>query len=265
MMEKFIKYTEKLEYITVVFLLRFHNFKERINNHNLKVYLGLYVLILLYFQWYYVSVLLRLSQNPLFLNIIVFLLIAPTALVTIILIRTLIFVINPKHKRYGKQTLDVKKELLKKYKLKRRKNINIPSKNKLILKEDYSHTDIANELVKLHKNNVELVKPFVYRYFKTNDYRQRFRTFFTNKQIPQIGVSKEVYIEFYWVLYKSGIIKNSFAEISKLLANTFGKEKNSSLYKIKSSTIEKYPSERNFEKKYTKEPSIRSFFNKNPK
>jgi hypothetical protein len=264
-MEKFIKYTEKLEYITVVFLLRFHNFKERLSNHNLKIYLGLYILILLYFQWYYINTLLYFSQNSLLLNIIVLLLIIPTILVTVILARILIFIINPKHKRYGKQTLDVKKELSRKYKPTKRKRVGVVAKNRLTLREDYSHTDIANELIKIHKNNPDQVKTFIYYYFKTNDYRQKFRTLFRNKELPQISVSKETYIEFYWVLYKSGILKNSFAEISRFLANTFGQEKNSPLYQIESSTIEKYPSEKNFKNNYKKEPTVRSFFNKNSK
>ena len=97
--DKFIKYTEKLEYVTVVFLLRFYNFKEQLSNHNLKIYLSLYILILLYFQWYYVNTLLYFSQNSLLLNIIVLLLIIPTILVTVILARILIFIINPKYKK----------------------------------------------------------------------------------------------------------------------------------------------------------------------
>jgi len=178
--DKFIKYTEKLEYLTVVFLLRLHNFKERLSNHNLKIYLGLYILILLYFQWYYVNTLLYFSQNSLLLNNNCIVLIIPTILVTVILARILIFIINPKHKRYGKQTLEVKKELSRKYKPSKRKRAGIAAKNKLALREDYSHTDIANELIKIHKNNPDQVKTFIYYYFKTNDYRQKFRTLFKN-------------------------------------------------------------------------------------
>jgi len=264
-LEKFIKYTEALERKTIVFLLKFHNFKEQINNHKLKVFVGSYILVLLYFFGYYIHTLTRISQNPLYLNIIAFILLAPTIWAIILLIRVLIFVINPKYKRYEKQTLAIKKELQKKYKTKERKNSKRSTKNKLTLNEDYSHTYIANELIKLHKNNVRQVKSFVYHYFKTNDYRQKFRTLFKSEELPQITVPKETYIEFYWVLYKSGILKNSFAEISRFLANTFGKDKNSRLYQIESSTIEKYPSEKIFKNNYKKKPTIRSFFNKNPK
>ncbi len=263
--EKFIKYTEKIEYKTVVFLLHFHNFKERLNNHTLKIYLGIYVLILLTFEGYYFYLLTNISQNPVYLNIIVFALIPLTAWAIILLVRVLILVINPNHKKDSEKMIEIKNQLSKKQKAKKRKKRDTSSINKLTLNKDYSHTYIANELIKLHKNNTEQVKPFVYHYFRTNDYRQKFRTFFKSKELPKIEVPKETYIEFYWVLYKSGTLENSFAEISRFLANTFGKEKNSPLYQIESSTIEKYPSEKNFKNNYKKEPTVRSFFNKNPK
>jgi hypothetical protein len=263
--EKFLKYTEKIEYKTIVFLLYFHNFKERLNNHTLKAYLGIYILILLGFEGYYFYLLTNISNNPFYLNFLIFLLIPLTAWAIILLIRVLVMVINPKRKKYSQKMIEIKKRLSKKQNAKEKRKGIITTTKKLTLKEDYSHTDIANELIKVHENNPDKVKTFIYHYFETNDYRQKFRTLFKNKELPKIAISKEAYIEFYWVLYKSGILKNSFAEISRFLANTFGKDKNSPLYQMGSSTIEKYPSEKNFKNNYKKTPTLRSFYNKPPK
>lgn len=196
---------------------------------------------------------------------LVFILLAPTIWVIILLIRIFIFLGNPNYKKYDKQTLALKKELQKKQTANQRKKIKTTHQKTLNLAKGYTHTSIANELIKLHKNNPKLVKAFVYHYFKTKDYRQRFRTKLKRNQLPPITTTKETYIEFYWVLYKSGILENSFADISRFLANTFGKDKNSPLYKMGNITISKYPSEKNFEKKYKNTPSPRAFFNKNPK
>ena len=269
-MEKFIKYTEELERRAIILLLNFRSLRKRIGIYELKIYLGIYVAMLIYFLWIYVQYLTNSSKNSLFINIVVILLFLSTSWSSILLIR---IQIAPKYKKYDRKTLEVKKELIKQYKIKEslknentislsKEKIHKPVVKKLILNQEYSHGYIASELTKLHKSNIEQIKPFVYHYFETSDFRKKFRKIFISPKVPEIGVNKDVYIEFYWVLCKCEVIKNTFTEVSDFLVNTFGKDDDSPFYNIESSTIQKYPSERNFRKKYSKEPSLRSFFAK---
>ncbi|QCX37213.1 hypothetical protein FF125_01690 [Aureibaculum algae] len=273
-MEKFFKYTEIFERKTIMLLLAFNHFKKKINRFELKLYIGLYILLLIFFQWYYFGVLSNASNNPISINISVILLLIPTTWVIILCFRMLFFEIFPKYKRFSKKTIALKKELknanstssnTKDLALNTQNNVERTQTRKLKLNDGFSHSYITSELEKLLNEDIKLMRSFVYHHFETSDWRKKFRTLSVRKHIPEIKINRDRYIEFYWVLYKGKVLSNSFTEISEFLINTHGKIENSAFYNKSVSTIQGIPSEKDFHKKYSKEPSLRTFFNQNSK
>ena len=99
------------------------------------------------------------------------------------------------------------------------------------------------------------IRRFIFDSFIPFNKNQRFRRkdFLQENEIIPIGNST-IFIEFFWVLYKEGVITDSFVQIAAFLEYKFP-ELGSKAY------IQQIPSKHNFEAKY-KNPNIRTFLNR---
>lgn len=130
-----------------------------------------------------------------------------------------------------------------------------PTKIKLQLSEDYSHGYLEKEFNVLYKHDDSLkqtIRSFIFNSFNTKKPNQKFRKrkFINNESIIPI-YDTDIFVEFFWVMHKEGIIENSFSEIATFLSNEF------KILGTKES-LEKKPSSK-FNSNYKQNPNLKAF------